>query len=379
MMWATIGLSIIYVILILWLLAGLLKESELDLTKMEPKTSFSIIIPFRNESKNLLPLLESIVKIQYPKQLFEVLLIDDESTDNSVRIIEHFCSKLEGSEQLKIRILSNKRTSASPKKDAISMAIDEATNSWIITTDADVIAPPLWLESYHTMIELNNPKMVCGPVTYSSNKSFVQSYQVFDSLSLQAVAMGSFANANPLLCNGANMGYKKDAFKALNGFQGNTHIASGDDIFLLEKFKKAYPKDIYFLKTDMATVTTKPQNSWSSLVNQRVRWASKTSQQKSSVTKAIGLLVFITNIWMIVGAILTIFTARFLETYLLFLILKFVVDISLTMACASFFRKKIRSMSFLLNWLLYPIITTIVVFKSFTGTYRWKDRNHKIH
>ena len=85
--------------------------------------------------------------------------------------------------------------------------------------------------------KVNNSVMMVGPVSYNILKhSFLENFQLLDFLSLQAATLGGFGIKKPFLCNGANLAYKKTVFTKLNGFQGNENIASGDDIFLFEKF-----------------------------------------------------------------------------------------------------------------------------------------------
>src|SRR5690606_35935412 len=154
-------------------------------------TRFSIVIPFRNESENIPALFETILKINYPSVLFEIIFVDDFSTDNSAKII----IKNQKISNLSIRLIHNKVISNSPKKDAISEAIKIAKYEWIVTTDADCELPENWLKILDGFIqskesEMNNPIMVCGPVVYKTEGSFLQNFQYFDGLSLQAVTLG---------------------------------------------------------------------------------------------------------------------------------------------------------------------------------------------
>lgn len=216
--------------------------------------------------------------------------------------------------------------------------------------------------------------MVCGPVLYKSNGSFLEDFQQLDGLSLLAVTIGSFGLKNPLLCNGANLAYKKDAFFKVNGFSGNENIASGDDIFLLEKMKKVFPKQVKFIKSKEASVSTKPQENWKSIVNQRIRWASKTSKQKNTVSMILGLLVFLVNFSILTIPFFLIFDIKNWGYFLFLLFFKIMVDYAVVRQTAVIFNKKIAVRKFLLQPIIYSVITTIVVLKSFRGNYSWKGR-----
>jgi len=124
---------------------------EFQFETVKPKTKFSIIIPFRNEAENLQNLLESLRKLIYPTDLYEVLLVDDESSDDSVNMIRSFIAK-EFPKEKHIRVVANNRQTVSPKKDAIITALSEANNSWIVTTDADCTFHENWLTAFRCLI-----------------------------------------------------------------------------------------------------------------------------------------------------------------------------------------------------------------------------------
>ena len=77
---------IIYVVLIAQLILGFGKVKTFNPTTTSPHNSFSIIVPFRNEEKNLRTLLRSISDLNYPKELFELIMVDDFSKDQSERV-----------------------------------------------------------------------------------------------------------------------------------------------------------------------------------------------------------------------------------------------------------------------------------------------------
>lgn len=352
---------------------GFKKIAPFALETEKSKTRFSLIIPFRNEAENLPALLESIEKLKYDSELLEIIFVNDASEDNSETIISAAIEK----SKFSIKLIQNKRISNSPKKDAITEAIKNSTFEWIVTTDADCELPENWLKTLDAFIQKNNAVMVCGPVIYRSNGSFIESFQQLDGLSLQAVTIGSFGLNNPLLGNGANLAYKKEAFLKVNGFLGNNHIASGDDIFLLEKMKKTFSGQVLFLKSNKAIVSTKPQKKWKDVINQRVRWASKTSKQKNTASLLLGILVFLVNILMLTIPFLMVFNPQNIFVYTLLLSLKIIADYIVIRQAAVFFTKKIVLWKFLWQPFLYAMIVLTVVFGSFGGNYSWKGRTFK--
>ncbi|UWD30432.1 glycosyltransferase family 2 protein [Polaribacter sejongensis] len=356
------------------------------------KTSFSVIIPFRNEAKNLPILLQSIAELNYPKELVEFILVDDASTDGSVEMIQQFVisneergeiskskqvldtiSKKNEITRTDIRIIKNIRTSKSPKKDAITTAISEAKSNWIVTSDADCILPENWLKSLDSFIQNNNAKMVVAPVNYKAENNFLEHFQLLDFMSMQGTTIGGFGMDFPFLCNGANFAYKKDAFLQLNGFEGNNNIASGDDVFLFEKFIIADKKSVFYLKSEEAIVTTFPVKTWSDLVNQRTRWAAKTGNFSSLKVKLIGLLVLLTN-FMVVYYLLF----GSLEMLFIPFVLKVIIDLFLFLPTIQFFKQEKHFYKwYLFAGFLYPFFSLLVILKSLFFKYNWKGRRFK--
>jgi hypothetical protein len=173
------------------------------------------------------------------------------------------------------------------------------------------------------------------------------------------------------------MGYLKEAFYEVDGYEGNDHIASGDDIFLMEKIWEMYPQGIKFIKNRDAIVITMPENTFGALVSQRIRWASKTSHQKSLGSKLLGISVFLVNLVFLACIMGIIINMEHYKWYVGFLFLKISIDLLVLMHVASFFKSRISLPGYLINAFLYPFVTVIVVFASLMGNYRWKGRKFK--
>ncbi len=252
-------ISVLYLILIWYLILGWNRLPLFQLQQLPPKIQFSVIIPFRNESNNLPTLLYSLSALKYPTDLFEILLVNDESEDNSVEICKEF--QLNHPE-LQIQILENNRKSNSPKKDAILTAINKSKYEHIITTDADCEVPLFWLQVFNEKILASKSKLIAGPVGFleSNSKTLLAKFEELDFMSLQAAGAGAFGIKNAFMCNGANLCYNKAAFLDAEGFQGNDHISSGDDVFLLQKFKEKNFPIAYLKSHEVEVLTTHQQN-----------------------------------------------------------------------------------------------------------------------
>lgn len=354
---------LLYCLAIIALIYGFTRVNTIEYSGLKPKTKFSIIIPFRNEAEHLPLLLESLSKLNYPLELFEVILVDDESKE-SFKI---------PSLKFKVSVINNIRVSNSPKKDAIVTAMQIVNTDWIITTDADCVVNRNWLLTLDNYIQLHDVAMIAGAVTHDCGNSFLHHFQQLDLASLQGATIGSFGINKGFMCNGANFAYTRSFFQELIGFEGNDKIASGDDVFLLQKAIAKSPEKVRYLKSPNNIVITKPLNDWKSLFYQRVRWASKTSSYQSTFGKGLGLLVFAGNMgWlMVLGSWFLGITA--FQNFLLISVFKFSVD-TVLLYKANQFLTKTKIQYLILSSLFYPFFGTNVALYSLFGKYEWKGR-----
>lgn len=367
MIYLVFSITAVYTILIVSFIIGFDKVKLFEINDCKPKNTFTIIIPFRNEAENLPNLLESLSALNYPKELFEIILVNDDSTDNSIKAIKQFKSQ--------VTIIDNIRKSNSPKKDAIETGIQQSKFDWIITTDADCIIPKKWLQLFDSFLQKNDSKMVCAPVTYSVGNSLLEQFQLLDFISLIGSTIGGFGIKKPFLCNGANLCYSKKVFYSIKGFEGNNDITSGDDVFLLEKIIDTFPNKVHFLKSYNTIVVTKPQPNFKSLISQRIRWASKTSSYNNSFGKFVGISVLLMNFLVLFSIVFLIFNKSFLTIFYLILIIKFLVDFPLIFKTLLFTKQS-------KNIIFYPIIAVfypfLIVFTSFLLIFKipfnWKNR-----
>lgn len=248
---------------------------------------FSVLIPVRNEAPNLTTLLRSLAAQDYPAHAFEVILINDHSTDTTVEQIESLRSQLPFS----LRLL-HLPDGVTQKKAALQQGITAARFPLLVTTDGDCRVPPYWLASFAGFYRRHRSALISGGVCIRGEKSFFHHFQTVEFASLIGTGGSLLGQGIPTMANGANLCYEKAAFRAVGGFEGNWHIPSGDDEFLLRKIARRYPRRVHFLKSRAAVVRTRPQASWSAFVAQRRRWAGKWNVHRDRVTPLLAVGVF---------------------------------------------------------------------------------------
>ena len=285
----TLVFALLYALLILYFRTGLNKLDEEELpTESSSETSFSILIPARNEAKNIENCLIDIIVQHYPASNFEILVIDDFSEDDTADKVRDFGTIHPGF-SIRLIHLSEEPVALgnSYKKAAISAGIKSSRYDWIITSDADCQRGKQWLKSINDCIISNDPILISGPVCFNAQHSFFGKAQSIEFMGLIGIGAASITRNHPNLCNGANLIYRKDAFCEVEGFNGNDEIASGDDEFLMHKIHQRWPGRIVFLKNPEAIVYTEPEKSLSGFIQQRKRWVSKSRKYTNKNITAI--------------------------------------------------------------------------------------------
>ncbi|CAL65063.1 glycosyltransferase family 2 protein [Christiangramia forsetii] len=366
-----------YLGLVVAFIFGWNKVPEFRLTGMASENTFSIIIPYRNEAENLPRLFKSLSNLNYPSRKFEIILVNDASRDDSKILAESFQNDFQ---ELNIQLLENSRKTNSPKKDAIKTAIEISRFDYIVTTDADCVVQSKWLQFFDESIQLSNPKMIAGPVGFIQQpgikKPYFQNFEEMDFMSLQASTVGSFGIEKAFMCNAANMCYEKETFFKEAGFDENESIASGDDVFLLQNLRKKGVK-VSYIKSKEAAVFTNYQKSLKDLLNQRIRWAAKTSSYSSVFAKFTAVVVFLMNLSLIVFTGLAFLKLIPYQFLMLVFLLKFNADFILIYKSAKFMNRENLMRHYLWCSMVYPFFTVFVAGLSVFKGYEWKGRRFR--
>lgn len=331
--------------------------------------SISVIVPARNEEENIPVLLAALVDQHYPKDQFEIIVVDDHSTDRTAEIVTQF-------PQVKL-IRLHAQSLNSYKKKAIETGIAAAAGELIITTDADCIPQPGWLHTIASFRQSTGAGFIVAPVAFDARDNMVEIFQALDFMILQGITGASVYNRVHAMCNGANLAYEKKLFDAVNGFSGIDHIASGDDMLLMHKIAVKFPGKIGYLKSRNAITSTRPMTSWKAFFSQRIRWASKATHYTDKRIFFVLLLVYLFNLSFPVLVI-----AGFVDPYGWLALpglwlAKTLVELPFLFAVAGFFNRRHLLKYFFFLQPVHIFYTIIAGLMGQFGSYEWKGRRVK--
>ncbi|MDH7463627.1 glycosyltransferase [Chitinophagaceae bacterium 26-R-25] len=371
---ASLALLILYAFLIAFYDKGwrtLPSFSEADVESFVPSTKISVIIPARNEEQNIGLCLQSIVAQNYPTQLFEVIVINDHSTDDTENIIRRFSYQ-----NVRLINLADHVEAGlnSYKKKAIEVAISQSSGDLIVTTDADCFADINWLRSIAAYQSKTQAVLIAAPVKIVLKTGLLSFFQSLDFLILQGITGASVHRRFHSMCNGANLAYLKRVFYEVNGFKNVDNIASGDDMLLMHKIVMAYPDKFFFLKSQEAIVSTQPATSWKEFFNQRIRWASKADKYDDKRITKVLFLVYFLNLFLLLTLLYAVFNIAFLSYFILLILTKTIIEYAFVGRVANFFSLNKLMYYFLPLQPIHIVYTVIAGFLGKFGKYEWKGR-----
>lgn len=364
-----ISLFACYSILILFYWSGWRSVPDFSSDVNNSSTTVSVIVPARNEEQNIGQLLYALRNQTYPDHLFEVIVVNDDSTDNTAAIAKRFS-------RTSVIDLKDSAVNAR-KKMAIDEGIHAATGELIITTDADCVPKPNWIQTMVSFQEKNSSRFIAAPVVFQHDSSVLQLFQCLDFLVLQGITGASVHKKLHSMCNGANLAYDRNAFFEVDGFQGIDNIASGDDMLLMHKIWKKFPGKVHYLKSKEAIVATQPMKTWREFINQRIRWSSKATSYDDKRILWVLILVYLFNLSFLALLLGAIWNLKLLIAFALLLIAKSIVEFPLVYDVAKFFNKQSLVKYFFFFQPLHIAYTIAAGWLGQFRQYEWKGRTVK--
>jgi len=326
----------------------------------------SIVVAVRNEVDTLPVLIASLSAQKYDMHEFEVILVNDHSTDQTVNTILNLQLKYP---TLKITLI---HSLGMGKKRALTEGIQLAKGEIILTTDADCKLPPDWISGIIASFG-STTSMVVGAVKIEPDFSLFSELQALEFGSVMGSGISLLAWQIPVMCNGANLAFRKNVFEAVHGYEGNFEIASGDDEFLMRKIENSFPGTIRFASRQDCVVATQPAISIKQFYSQRLRWAGKWKANESIFTKSLAVFVLLVQIsWLVMFGLLI---SKFKVSELVgLIIIKLVLEGLFLWVVCKYLQLRFHVLAFFVLQIIYPVYVVVTGITSRFITYRWKDR-----
>ncbi len=328
-------------------------------------TSVSIIVAAYNEEQGIKECVQSILACDYPMQMMELIVVDNNSSDSTLEI-------LKGINDPRLKICEQKD---GHKKESIECGIQASKNRFLLFTDGDCVVKKEWIKSMIYSHEIDKADCVLGPLEISRYNNLLTRFQAFDLLAMMGITSGGLKNKVNYLANGANFGYTQKLYHRISSIPRKDY-ASGDDVMTLHAFVRLGDAKIVFQKDAGAIVRTKTQASWKELIQQRIRWASKSTSYVSKKDIYINGFIFIFCLSILINFLLTPVTGGlsfFIAIFQLFI--KGAIDYAFLDNINKFFKKKHLMKYFISSFLVHFVYIIFTGVTSLLGLkYNWKGK-----
>ncbi len=273
----------------------------------DPLPRVSVLVPARNEADRIDACVMSILACDYPAYLFEVIVIDDFSSDDTAEHVEALIDDF--GEQIRLvrlaRVLPSE--AESHKWEALAWGLQAAAGSIVLTTDADCTVAPGWIASMVRAFASPNVALVAGPVRMAPAATLLDKFQAAEFAGLIALGAGAMALGAPNMCNSANLAYRKKIFEALKLVGKTERPLPLDDELLLFRIGQHPMLRAVFCPSPEALVTTPPAPSYRAFVLQRWRWAAKGARYPGTWLGLFVRYVYLFHLLFLVAVVAAVF------------------------------------------------------------------------
>ena len=349
-----------YYLIFLLMLLGLVMTNKNSGKSSEKKAS--IVICGRNEAERIQPLLDSLEKLDYSPENYEIILVNDDSDDGTGRIMSTFCDK---AENYKYFLHKKDANSYKGKKGALDFGIQQSHYEIVMATDADCVMPKNWLKSMLSYFD-ENTAMVQGYSPVEKRKDFLSVYQQFDTLAEGVTAASSMYFNSPTHANARNFAFRKSVYNEVGGFSKISHVDTGDDFYLAKLIKNETDCKFRYNPDKESYIYTREVDDLKTYWNQQLRRNSKGFD--------LNFHFFVMGSWLIIFHLLLIYLLVIGDLYRFFLFAGIKVSVEMLPAIVGAYKfdEKHLIKYFPILWIVYPIFYfTSQILGSFR-IYKWK-------
>ena len=365
-----IGLLLLTFVLYLNFLWGILSGLRTGTRSSNVLTpDVSVIVAARNEKSTITECILALGTQTYAPDKLEVIIVDDHSQDHT---LENARIAAMQASHLNLTLLScSDLPGHLGKPAAIAHGIAAAKGEIILCTDADCIVPKDWVAS---MVSSFGPDVafVAGPVAEIPSSSWISKLQALEFLGLIATGAGLIASGKPIICNGANIAYRKAAFRSVNGFGESD--SSCDDETLMQRMIQRKIGRIVFNFDPAATVTTATPATIADFWTQRTRWAAKSGHYEDPRILLRLVILYCFFLLALIAAVSSLFYPVIIFPLVGVILVKAAAEFTVLNFGARRFLRPLSLWHFLIAELFH---VPYIVFAGLIGqlrTVRWKNR-----
>ena len=321
----------------------------------------TVVIAARNEEDNLPKLLNDFINQNIDQNNFEVIVANDRSEDKTKEILNKYSGKYKFIKAIHI----TKKHDMASKKYALEKAVNKSNGEIILATDADCRVSNNWVISMANLVNQTN-KVVIGYSEILGGNNLINEIQKIDFLGIMAANSGLLTNGIVCSGSGQNLGYKKNDFFTIGGFEPVKHKESGDDMYIVQAISKL--KGAIFNYDKNSFVKTLPKNSISSYINQRIRWSSNS---KSTLFTSPLFFCFLISAF---TANLNILISMMISSHIsiILIAMKFLLEAMVLYIGSKLFLAKFSFFSYTVWSLTQPLYITLVGIGGLIGKFTWK-------
>ncbi len=358
----------------------------------EPYIRVTVVVAVRNEERNVTTLLDSLVRQDYPGDLLEIIIVNDNSTDRTPVAVSEFMEAHREPSGFSMRLLFN----PSPgKKRAIRLGVSRSAGELILTTDADCTVGPGWVRAHVSEYEggrngnlvthifsghgegsvaaSSQPSMVLAPVVQRAGRGFWSRFGVYEFSALQSVTEATALAGHPVMCNAANMSFAKEVYLRHAG-EMRDDLPSGDDIFLLHAVRRG-GGTVGFAGSSAAAVETAAAVTAAALLRQRARWASKGWYYRDPATLTLAAATAACNAAVTAAAVGAAISSQYLPLLVALYAIRTVPDYLIITRNIKKSGGRIPLVPFVLSEIIYPFwFMTVAVISLFPPARRFGTR-----
>ena len=328
----------------------------------------TVIVAARNEEDKIGRCIESVLSQEYPSDLLRLIVVDDGSEDATAAVVISAAQA-----DARVQLLSlppQAATGIGRKPEAIRMAVERSASTLVVTTDADCQHDPRWLRALAGTFR-ESTALVAGPVALREGSTLFSRIERMDFLGLVASGAGLIGAGRPIICNGANLAYRREVYlKALDRIQHS----SNDDGTLMSRIVTRGLGGVRFAHAPEAVVNTPGQDDIRSFFRQRRRWAAVRGRFLDPTIYVELSALFLFFLTLIAATVLAPGSASWRTAAVIMWIGKVALDWQATSQAASSWGVGIRISDFVAAELFHPISIVLATLGSVVAPFHWKGR-----